>query len=131
MLPAVNRLTRRIAPTSALLLVAVGLAQPALARVDPLSLVSVPSPFAADCNGVPQVGTLYRNAEVEPHLAVDPTRRRNLIATWQQDRWSTGGADGLLTAYSRDGGRRGSIRRHPRLPVARAAGRQTAATMSA
>ena len=112
-LPAVNRLTRRIAPTSALLLVAVGLAQPALARVDPLSLVSVPSPFAAECNGVPQVGTLYRNAEVEPHLAVDPTRRRNLIATWQQDRWSSGGADGLLTAYSRDGG---ETWKHPTAP---------------
>lgn len=85
----------------------------ASARVDPLSLVTVPSPFAADCNGVPQAGTLYRNAEVEPHLAVNPTKRRNLIAVWQQDRWSTGGANGQLTAYSKDGGR---TWRHPQSP---------------
>ena len=113
MLPAVNRLTRRITPASALLLAAVGLAQPALAWVDPLSPVSVPSPFAADCDGGPQLGTLYRNAEVEPHLAVNPAKRRNLIAVWQQDRWSSAGADGLLTAYSRDGG---ETWKHPASP---------------
>ena len=72
---------------------------------DPLSLVTGPSPFTSDCNGAPQSGTLYPNSEVEPHLAVNPTDKRNLIAAWQQDRWSNGGAQGQVTAYSRDGGK--------------------------
>ena len=49
-------------------------------------------------------GTVYLNAEVEPWLAVNPLNARNLIAVWQQDRWSNGGANGLLTAASLDGG---------------------------
>lgn len=80
---------------------------------DPLSLVTGPSPFKADCNGAPQTGTLYPNSEVEPHLAVNPTDKNNLIAAWQQDRWSTGGAQGQLTAYSKDGG---ETWRHPKSP---------------
>jgi BNR repeat-like domain len=109
----VSRLARTIAASPVLVLVVAGLAvgphagaaASSRAPVGPLSLVSVPSPFTADCNGAPQIGTLYRNAEVEPHVAVNPTKRRNLIAAWQQDRWSSGGANGQLTAYSKDGGR--------------------------
>ncbi|MDZ5460907.1 sialidase family protein [Azohydromonas lata] len=56
------------------------------------------------CNGAPQTGVLYRNSESEPHLAVNPLDRNNLIAGWHQDRWSTGGAQSLGAAYSRDGG---------------------------
>ena len=33
-----------------------------------------------------------------------PQPRGNLIGVWQQDRWSNGGARGLRTAYSIDGG---------------------------
>lgn len=65
---------------------------------------SGPSPFAADCNGVAQVGTLYPNAEVEPFVAVNPRYPLNLVGVWQQDRWSNGGAQGLGTAYSFNGG---------------------------
>jgi hypothetical protein len=68
-------------------------------------LVSGPSPFAPGCNGAPQSGTNYPNAEVEPFLAVDPTEGDHLIGVWQQDRWSDGGANGLLTGVSWDGGR--------------------------
>jgi len=66
------------------------------------TLVSGASPFAS-CNiGGP--GTLYVNAEVEPWLAVNPTNPSNLIGVWQQDRWSNGGAHGLVAGFSFDGG---------------------------
>ncbi|HEX2069214.1 MAG TPA: sialidase family protein [Actinomycetota bacterium] len=51
----------------------------------------------------------YTNAEVEPHGAVNPRNPSNLVATWQQDRWSDGGARALPVAWSRDGGRTWSI----------------------
>ncbi len=66
--------------------------------------VSGASPFASGCDGVPAAGTLYVNAEVEPMVAVNPRNTQNLIGVWQQDRWSTGGARGLLTGVSQDGG---------------------------
>src|SRR5258706_15490217 len=66
--------------------------------------VSGTSPFAAGCDGVPAAGTLYLNAEVEPMVAVNPRNTQNVIGVWQQDRWSTGGARGLLTGVSLDGG---------------------------
>ena len=58
--------------------------------------VSSLSPFAAGCEGTPVNGTLYANAEVEPFVAVNPANAANLIGVWQQDRWSNGGAKGLL-----------------------------------
>jgi hypothetical protein len=42
--------------------------------------------------------------EVEPSVAVDPTNPAHLVGAWQQDRWSTGGANGIGTAVSFDGG---------------------------
>jgi len=47
---------------------------------------------------------LYQNAEVETHVAVNPTDPNNVVAYWQQDRWSDGGAHGLLAGYSSNGG---------------------------
>ncbi|HMA47329.1 MAG TPA: sialidase family protein [Frankiaceae bacterium] len=77
----------------------------AAADVGPLTRASGPSPFADNCNVVPQTGTLYKNAEVEPFVATNPRRPRNLVAVWQQDRFSNGGAQGLLARVSRNGGR--------------------------
>jgi hypothetical protein len=57
-----------------------------------------------ECNGAPQTGRLYRNSEVEPHLEVNPANPLNMIATWHQDRWSDGGAQGIGVAYTKDGG---------------------------
>ncbi len=68
----------------------------------PPVLASGPSPFAACTFGGP--GTLYVNAEVEPRIAVNPMNPDNLVAVWQQDRWSNGGAHGLVTGASFDGG---------------------------
>jgi BNR repeat-like domain len=64
--------------------------------------VSAASPFAANC--AEAGGTLFANAEVEPHLAVNPANPNNLIAAWQQDRWSNGSSQGLATSVSFDGG---------------------------
>jgi len=72
---------------------------------NPLYLVSAPSPFAAGCSGSASNGALYVNAEVEPYVAVDPTNANHLVGVWQQDRWSAGGARGLLSAASFDGGK--------------------------
>jgi len=65
--------------------------------------VSGLSPFPANC--APSNGeTLYLNSEVEPYLVVSPTNARVTVGVWQQDRWSGGGARGILVARSVDGG---------------------------
>ena len=48
---------------------------------------------------------LYANTEVEPMVAVNPVFTNRIIGVWQQDRWSSGGAAGLRTGVSQDGGR--------------------------
>jgi BNR/Asp-box repeat len=73
------------------------------ATVDPLVRVSGPSPFPAGCNTSAN-GTVNPNAEVEPYVASNPADTRDLIGVWQQDRWSSGGSQGLLTAVSSDRG---------------------------
>ena len=60
------------------------------------------SPFDATCGGAG--GTAFVNAEVEPHVAIDPRDPNHLVGVWQQDRWSNGSARGLLTGVSFDGG---------------------------
>ncbi|MDR7100556.1 hypothetical protein J2X04_002937 [Lysobacter niabensis] len=82
-------------------------------------LVSAPSPFTLNCDGMAAAGTLYQNAEVEPHVAVDPGNPANLIGVWQQDRWSNGSSRGLMSASSADGGQ--TWTRTP-LPVSRCGG---------
>jgi hypothetical protein len=69
--------------------------------------VSGLSPFPAGCGDV--TGTVYVNAEVEPHLAVNPLNPDNLVAVWQQDRHSGGAARGLVAGASFDGGRTWSM----------------------
>jgi hypothetical protein len=69
-----------------------------------LPLVSGPSPFPPGCEGVAQSGTLYQNAEVEPRVAVDPNDPDHIVGAYQQDRWSNGGAHGLVAATSFNGG---------------------------
>lgn len=65
------------------------------------------SPFAGctadDVAG--QDGTNYPGSEIEPFIEAHPKGRTTLIAGWQQDRWSNGGARGLAAGYSLDGGR--------------------------
>src|SRR4029450_9507980 len=49
-------------------------------------------------------GTNVRNSEVEPFVAVDPSNPNVMVGAWQQDRWSNGGSQGLVTATSINGG---------------------------
>jgi hypothetical protein len=72
--------------------------------VAPLTAASGPSPFAGCTVGAATGSVLYPNAEEEPWVDVNPLNPNNLIAVWQQDRWSDGGAHGLVTAVSHDGG---------------------------
>jgi hypothetical protein len=80
----------------------------------PLTQVSGASPFAPGC-GHDTVcgGTLYAGAEVEPFVAVHPLDASRLVGVWQQDRWSNGGAQGLLAAFSTDGGQTWATRQAP------------------
>ena len=71
----------------------------------PLVRVSQASPFPASCGGALPGSRSYQDAEVEPYVAVDPTNPSHLIGVWQQDRWSDGGAHGLMSGYSTDSGR--------------------------
>jgi len=67
--------------------------------------VSQPTTFAPGCDGVASpVGTLYPDTAVEPSLVANPFNATNLVAAWQQNRWSNGGAQGLVLAYSVGGG---------------------------
>jgi hypothetical protein len=67
--------------------------------------VSRGDPFA-NCRAEPP-GTAknFRSAEVEPWIADNPAHTANLIGTWQQDRWSNGGAKGQVASWSFDAGR--------------------------
>ena len=83
---------------------AVGAASSGVFTATAPSVASKPSPFPAGCEGVPQSGTLYENAEVEPRVAVDPANPLHIVGVFQQDRWSNGGAHGLVASRSFDGG---------------------------
>jgi hypothetical protein len=79
--------------------------------VSPGALVQVSgsSPFVSpdfdpNCGLVGQSGTNYVNSEVEPWIEVNPTNPDNIVGLWQQDRWSNGGARGLVAGVSMDGG---------------------------
>ncbi len=96
---------RALAMCVVVLLIGVtGSASAGAVTVAPLKLVSGPSPFAGCTIGGFSTSTNYVNAEVEPWVEVNPTNSNNIIAVWQQDRWSDGGAHGLLTGVSHDGG---------------------------
>jgi hypothetical protein len=85
---------------------AVGLGAASTFTNGPLVQVSGVSPFAAcTADGVAtQTGTVYLNSEVEPWVDVNPTNATNLVGMFQQDRWSNGGARGLVAGVSQDGG---------------------------
>jgi hypothetical protein len=78
-------------------------ALPALVTDAPVR-VSTATPFDATCTGATPGDIVYLNAEVEPFVSVNPRDPNNWVATWQQDRWSGGSANGLITATTVDGG---------------------------
>lgn len=102
-----HKAIRFMTPLALLASILLGAANPVAAgsvNVAPLKLVSGPSPFAGCTVGALVGSVLYQNAEVEPWVDVNPTNPNNLIAVWQQDRWSDGGAHGLVTGVSKNGG---------------------------
>lgn len=74
------------------------------ATVGPLTRVSGLSPFES-CSGGPTAGgTNFPNSEVEPSVAVNPASASSIIGAFQQDRWSNGGSQGLVSGSSLDSG---------------------------
>ena len=100
-----QKLMRIVMLSSALSALALATASPALAStVTPLVTVSSTDPYTG-CANDGQTGTVTKDAEVEPQAAVNPHNPGNIIGAWQQDRWSNGGAHGLLAGFSTDGGK--------------------------
>ena len=69
--------------------------------------VSAADPFAgvtAD-QVASQPGVNYPGTQVEPMVVTDPNHKNHMVAAWQQDRWSNGGARGIVVGVSDDGGR--------------------------
>src|SRR5438093_1442131 len=96
---------RLVGALGGVVLVGLGVVPGWAGTVAPLRVISAGSPFAPGCEVTPQPNsTNYQNAEVEPWVEVNPTDSRNMIAVWQQDRWSNGGAHGLVTVFTKDGG---------------------------
>ena len=65
-----------------------------------LSPLPDPCPF----QGETETQENFKDTEVEPLVAVNPTNPDNVIGVFQEDRWSDGGAHGLLAAVSFNGG---------------------------
>lgn len=63
--------------------------------------ISQGDPYAS-CMADAGTGKLYPSAEVEPQVTASSSLA---VAAWQQDRWSNGGAHGLVSAASKDGGK--------------------------
>jgi hypothetical protein len=64
------------------------------------------SPFGGcggEVEGADPPSVNYLNTEVEPFVAVNPVND-NILGVYQQDRWSDGGAHGLIASRSSDGG---------------------------
>ena len=101
---------------------ALGTAAAASADVGPLVPATTgTSPFTPGCQGVDQNGRKYHNTEPEPWVDVDSTSVSapdgvDLIGTQQQDRFETGGANGLGTSISGNGGAAWTQLGVPQLP---------------
>jgi hypothetical protein len=91
--------------TVAMLVVTAGSGVAAASARPGLVRVSGNSPFAGCTIGGTPTSTLYPGAEVEPSVATSRFLPNEVVGAWQQDRWSDGGARGLVAAYSRNGGR--------------------------
>src|SRR5262249_49693710 len=112
--PLTPRSARRWAVVLAIGTAALAWAPPAGAAgpsstLGPLVQITGPSIFngctADDPSGQEAEGSVFfANSEIEPFIDVNPAAPGHLIAVWQQDRWSDGGARGLVSAFSEDGG---------------------------
>jgi hypothetical protein len=89
------------------------LAAPAVLAAAGTAVAATPTPpvtvsstdLYAGCSIPGNPGKNFPDAEVEPQVAVNPHTAGNIIGAWQQDRWSNGGAQGLVAGFSTDGGK--------------------------
>ena len=97
----------------AMLVVGLGLLVAAMAGAVPLKAPVLASPGDSPFNGcttdnadtqIADGSTLYPNSEIEPRSTINPTNPINIVGEYQQDRWSDGGARGLVASVSHDGG---------------------------
>ena len=103
-------LTPAFALAGVMTLVVPGVGWAGPASVGPLQQVSGASPFGA-CTAdhvADQPGTLYSNSELEPQIAASAVDRNgdgapDLVAGYQQDRWSNGGARGVYASVWHQG----------------------------
>jgi hypothetical protein len=104
---AVMRRSGRFAAFSAVVVLVLAFSTAAVAAPATRSLVQVShgSPFANCTIGAAPRSVLYTGAEVEPSVAANRFVPGEVVGAWQQDRWSDGGAHGLVAGYSRNGGR--------------------------
>src|SRR4051794_14790520 len=75
-------------------------ADPAVVANPAASPLLDPCPFQGETESQEN----FEDTEVEPLVAVNPTNPDNVVGVFQEDRWSDGGAHGLLAAVSRNGG---------------------------
>jgi hypothetical protein len=65
-------------------------------------------PFASclvtGANTLTSIAVNYPDTELEPWVAANPANPRNLIGSYQQDRWNDGSSKGLVAAYSFNAG---------------------------
>jgi hypothetical protein len=94
---------KRIVLAAAIAAVGLAAVGVALAVTGPFTISGNPSPVGT-CAAPAAGGTAFNNTEVEPFVAANPHTAGNLIAVWQQDRWSNGGAHALMAARSTNGG---------------------------
>jgi hypothetical protein len=108
------RIGRRAAPVALVCAGVLGVSTAASAGLSTGTLVQAPDhPFAGTSTACDNLvaqqtalgSTNYPNAEVEPSVVVDPTNPMHLVASFQQDRWNDGGANGEITDVSTDGGK--------------------------
>ncbi len=107
-----RRLLLTLAVAGASLVLGVAIASANVYTTTGPVLASGASPFAPGCGGpgeafhtAAEVAPVnFLNTEVEPWFEVNPANAQNLVGFFQQDRWSDGGAHGLVASVSHDGG---------------------------
>jgi len=100
-------LTVAVVSTAAILASACPPAQAADYTADaPVVASPATSPLLDPCPFQAETATQknFEDTEVEPLVAVNPNDPDNVVGVFQEDRWSDGGAHGLLAAVSLDGG---------------------------
>jgi hypothetical protein len=96
--------TRRLTIAAAAATIAMGALPASGAVVAPSVKVNGRSGYSQCRTPADARDVVYTQAETETRVATSPADANDLIGVWQQDQWRTGGARGLTSAWSDDGG---------------------------